>query len=95
MKRSLYKRNSAVIARRVENKIMILHPLEGKLHTCNLVGTYIWRILWKSQTIESIADKVTKKFEVNKKESRKDVEVFLKKAIKDKLIVLSSVSGKC
>lgn len=87
MKTSLVKRSSSVVARLVDQKMMILHPLEGKLHTFNSMGTYIWRLLWKPCTMSYIVERVKKEFKTSGKRVEEDVKQFLEKALKDKLLV--------
>lgn len=87
MKTPRFKRSTAVVARLVDQKMMILHPLEGKLHTFNSMGTYIWRFLWKPCTSDYVVERVKKEFKTSGKRVEEDVEQFLEKALKDKLLV--------
>lgn len=82
------KRNPYAIARFVKGEMLILDPIGGELHTLNSLATRIWKLLWKPRTQKYILETLEKEYEVKKIQLKKDLEAFVKKSLKSKLLLV-------
>lgn len=80
------KRNSYLIARYNEGKVILLDPNEGKLYTLNQVASCIWRFLWQVRTLKEIVIRIKSKFKVSAQRAEDDVASFVKESLKNKLL---------
>lgn len=49
----------------------------GGMVTLNSTGAYIWELLENSQTVVSIAEALTARYDVSEQKAREDAEAFL------------------
>jgi hypothetical protein len=80
-----YVRAGGVVARRVAGE-MVLVPIERasregehvvRFFVLNSTAEYLWSLLERPQTVESMARHLTSEFEVSEEQARADVVAFL------------------
>ena len=84
-----FKQSENIASAELDNEICIFSPSEGNYLNLNSSASEIWKMLDKSIKMEEIIDKLSNIYNVDKNICRKEVEDFLAKAKKSKLIIES------
>ncbi len=79
-------RNSDILWKLIEDKVVLLDMDEGRAITLNEVGSHIWTALEKHKTEEELLKDITSAFDIDEETVRKDVFSFLNDMIKRDLI---------
>lgn len=78
----MMQRNSNFLLREVAGTMVIVpvgdavEAFPGMM-TVNATGAYIWELLEKEQTVDSIVEAMVKEYEVSRETARADVESFV------------------
>ncbi len=73
----MFKLNSKVTFREIEDSILIITPWNNSLHTLENVGKDIFKLLLHKKSIEEIADIITSDYEVKKEIALKDINELI------------------
>lgn len=78
------KRNSNFLLRDVAGTLVIVPVGEAVsafpgMMTLNATGAYIWELLENEQTVQSLTQALTDRYEVSPEEAQADVEAFVDK----------------
>lgn len=88
-----YYRNNQFIFKKVKNEVLILNPYKGILYTLKGTSKYIWQFLWKPRSLDDIVCKIISQFDVTETKAKKDILLFIKVMILNKLVkVINSES---
>jgi len=79
-------RKKRVVAQAVEDEIVLILPDLGKVKVLNDTGSRIWEWIDGQSTVEEIALKLHRFFEVEMEQAREDVLVFLRELRQKDLI---------
>lgn len=90
----IFIKNEDAACRIIESQAVILTTEDGRLHTLNEVGTFIWELLDGKRATEEIIAKVPERFDVDKKGAEKDVNFFLGDLMRRHLITVKKKLGK-
>jgi hypothetical protein len=71
---------------RIEDDTIIVNPKDRMMHQLNEVGSRIWELIAKQQTVSGIICAITDEFEVNPSAARNDIIQLLDKMLELKLI---------
>lgn len=89
---NFYQFCAGVYDKNVNGKILILSPHDkSNVFELNKLGSFLWKNIEKSQSIETLTNKVVKKFDVSKKQARKDILSWLDEMISNELIDKKSI----
>lgn len=80
------KRNSEILWKLIEDKVVILDMDEGMAITLNDVGSNIWTALESHKTKEELLVNVTSAFDIDEETARKDISSFIDDMLKRDLI---------
>lgn len=72
----------------LKNEAFLLNIQKNQLITLNETGLEIWKTLWKSRTQNEIVAILIKRYEARIDTVEKDVEDFLKDAIRHNLVLI-------
>jgi DNA modification methylase len=78
MKETLFKITDDIVISEINNESVILNLISGVYFQVNELGTFIISQLEDYSTFETLNDKIIKDFNVTKKESEKDLLIFIK-----------------
>lgn len=81
-----YIRNKEYKAKKLENEVIIFDAPGNKIITLNESGKLIWEYMWKKRKIDEIYAHVANHYEIAESKVRKDIESFLKRASKIRII---------
>lgn len=81
-----YKRNSDILWKLIEDKVVLLDMDEGRAITLNEVGSHIWTSLEGQKAQEELAQGVISAFDIDEDTAKKDTNFFLNDMIKRDLI---------
>lgn len=81
-------RNSALVARELEDELLILDFEKGRLYTLNSVGRNIWEYIKTKKSLRDIVNFVQKKYALSSKKATHDVREFIEMALKDNLLIV-------
>lgn len=82
-----YKINSEDITYRIiDNEAVILNLKTGNYYSLNETGAFIWRLLEDGIGRDSLIDRVTEEFGIDKKSAIRDIKLLLKDLISEKII---------
>jgi hypothetical protein len=88
-------RNSKVAQRMFEGRMLVITPLDSKLHRFNEVGTFIWQLLERPKTIVQISTAVADHFEhAGNADLQHDIESFLGDMQAKDLITVAAAKAK-
>jgi len=86
LKKYFIKSND-ILEKKEKNKITIINKKTGKFATLTDVGFFIWEKLDRKTDKEKLTRKIVKEYEIDQETAAKDLELFLKEAIKAKIIL--------
>lgn len=72
-----YRRAERVAARVIEGSAFIVSVDQQRMVELNEVGTFVWEALAPVATVDELVAAVTRAFDVDPSEARRDVESFL------------------
>jgi hypothetical protein len=79
---------SSDVLEKIENDTAtIINKKTGKFATLTDVGFFIWEKLDRKTNKKELIRKIVKEYEINQDTADKDLESFLKEAIKEKIIL--------
>lgn len=81
-----YKRYPKTISRIIDNKVSVLNITEGTLFNLNETASSLWGYLWKPRRFKEMVNYIVKKYKVDGNRAEKDVNEFINKGIKEKMI---------
>lgn len=81
-----FKQNKNILAQPLQDHIVMLNIDSGKYFSLNQVATAIWDLLEEPRSIDEICEKLVLEFEVNTENCVKEIEDYLKKMEKLKLV---------
>lgn len=81
-----YVRNSAFKAKKLEKEVVIFDPAGNRIITLNETGRLIWSYLWKPRTGREVVGHVAERYGMETAEVRKDIESFLKRAVRSRIV---------
>lgn len=87
----MLQRNGVVLWRELDGEAILLDPQEGCSYNLNQVGTFIWKRLDGTHSIESIAAALCEVYEVDYPQALKDVEQLVNELHTNKLLSESVV----
>jgi len=93
-KDSFYAASEDVVARKIENEIILIpidmdiHDKENQLYTLNSAAQVIWKRLNKGKSLRDIIADLTVEFSAPAKVIEKDVIALVKELLKRKLLVM-------
>jgi hypothetical protein len=76
-----------VIWRQLDDNAVLVSPSSGEVQVLNAVGTIIWRMLAKEQSITDIAAHLANNYQVSPIQAQQDVILFLQELHNRGLIV--------
>ena len=79
-------KNSDILWRVIDEKVVLLDMDEGRAIMLNEVGSHIWTTLANQKTKDELVQDITLAFDIDEKTARKDVYYFLDDMIKRDLI---------
>ena len=79
-------RNGLVLWRELDGEAILLDPREGCSYNLNRVGTFIWKLLDGTRTIEGIAAALCEAYEVDYPQALRDVEQLVNELRSQKLL---------
>lgn len=85
-----YRQNKDVAWRVIDNEAYLITPGDSKLHNFNQVGTKIWQLLEGGITVPEITKHICQEYEVKEEEAKRDIEEFINKLIKKKMVVVEN-----
>ncbi|MFH0859995.1 MAG: PqqD family protein [Candidatus Altiarchaeota archaeon] len=71
-------RNDNVESTVLDDECMLFHPEKNLFYKVNDTGTFIWEAISRKISIDTIIQKLTSNFDVDKKIAKKEVISFLK-----------------
>lgn len=80
------QRNKELFSKKIKGKWYILEKNKKFVRELNETAGYIWSLLRNPTSIQSITDKLNKKYEVGKPQALKDIKSFIKDYLKKGLI---------
>jgi hypothetical protein len=87
-------KNKDLITNEYKDKVYILDPQNGTIHTLNETATFIWKSLKNNNSVVEIANSITKKFQVGKKQAFEDTRNFLENYLLKSLVFQKKSSKK-
>ena len=75
---SKYKQKQNIVFQEVDGEIKILDENQDAIVSLNGTASFIWSLLSIYRTKEDISNELMNEFDVEKEQSLKDVELFLK-----------------
>lgn len=75
-------------SRVIDEEAVIVAPETNHLHSLNPVATFIWKRADGQRTLDSIAEEVWQRFEVERDQARQDVVRFAIKAERLRVLLL-------
>lgn len=84
----VYRSDSSVY-RIIDGVAMIVSTFQGKLHTLNEVGTYIWHQADGNHTLSAIIDQICQEFDVDHTRAMEDAEAFIQQLVEKDMLLLS------
>lgn len=94
LNKMIFIKNKDAACRIIESQAVILTTEDGRLHTLNEVGTFIWELLDGKRATEEITAKVSERFDVDKKMAKKDVNFFLGDIMRRHLLTVKKKFSK-
>jgi len=89
-----FKKNKAIIEKRIGRQNFLLDPISGNIHTLNETANFIWRLAVKNYNLDEISKEIVENYEVGLNQAQKDAKGFLEKYIRDGLLDIVKPSGK-
>lgn len=81
-----YVRKKGVETRNADPATVLVVPRQGLYFAINRVGSQIWELLDKPQTVEGLVTSLTRQFAVDEAMCRNEVESFLAQLIKQEFV---------
>ena len=78
--------SDTVVSREVDDELLIVDQEKGKIHQLNLSAGFIWSQCDGKNSVEEIVTKTFEKFDIDKDQIRKDVNITLESLIELNLI---------
>ena len=83
-----YNRNNQLIDGELDNNQIMMDLENGKYYGLNPVGKRIWELIEQPKTFDQIIESLLSEFEVSEIQCKQETELFLEKAVLNKLIVI-------
>jgi hypothetical protein len=84
---SLLSRNIEIITNEIDDEILMMSIEDGKYYGLNPVGSEIWKLLEKPQTIEDIIPTLIEIFDIDEEICRKESLIFIETMIENNIIL--------
>lgn len=79
-RRTLQRAPGAVEAR-VDDRLVLLSPIDFSYHAVDPVGSRIWDLLREPNTVDQVVESLMAQYEVDDARCRADVEPFLERMV--------------
>jgi hypothetical protein len=73
---SLPQQAPNVVSRQIEDEVVLVHPLQGKVRVLNAVGARVWELADGHRTVAEIAQTITAEYDVELPCAQVDVTAF-------------------
>lgn len=87
-------RNPKVAFRVIDGEAILLTPHNSMIHTFNSMGTAIWNLLDKENTISELVSAIRDEYEVNLKEVEQDILEFIEQLYQRKMVLINNKAAE-
>lgn len=81
-------RNTNVLWRELDGEAILLDPQQGCSYNLNVVGTFIWKLLDGSHSIDDLVQAISAAYEVEESQARSDLESLLHDLRQNNLVTI-------
>lgn len=82
----LLKQNKNIIEKKIGDSLVVINEKTKKILEINKTGGFIWRLIKKGVKKTEIINKIAEKYRIEKSKAGKDVDEYIKKLRRFKLI---------
>ncbi len=86
------KQNPKAAWKEADDKLYIISPETGTIHTLNETAAFIWKEAKKPVKVSAIIDKMLTEFKASKKTLQKDILEFVQGYLNEKLLITQDAS---
>lgn len=85
--KEIYIKNKNTAGRLIKGNAYVIVPEDNMMYMLNHVGSFLWNQLSNPCTVDDMAAKIHKEYDVSKEKAKKDAKEFLNNLVSFKVIV--------
>ena len=82
-------RDKRTASRMIAGEVIVLTPMDSKIHNLNETGSRIWELLADEPTVGELVAQIHREFKVSEEQARADVITFIEELAAKGMVTLS------
>jgi uncharacterized protein YoxC len=87
---SIPKRSPAVVSRLLDQEMVLVHPVQGKVRVLNPVGARVWELADGRRTLDDIVRVIASEYAVDSSRVQADVDFFCEDLVQRDVLTFAS-----
>ncbi len=81
-----YRQNPVIAWREIDSEAVLVDPRDGQIRVLNRTGSTVWNFCGEARTLADIAEHISGKFEITRKQALEDIRDFIEDCLKRDLL---------